>query len=209
MQTSFSRFGGISAIIVGVLSILYAIFFLGVTRQSEYVGSLGSWVILAVSGLFSSAAYVAIYQRLRGKEENGFALWALLLGTLAAFATLLHGMYETQLLLTSAAGTAAEKSAIAAANLLPSEVDASGVAAFFVVGVVAFLFSRLILQTGTLPKNLAYLGMLNALLLVVLFVARTFAVVPLILLAGGLTSVIAGPIWWIWMGRELLKGQPA
>ena len=56
MQTSFSRFGGISAIIVGVLSILYAIFFLGVTRQSEYVGSLGSWVILAVSGLFSSAA---------------------------------------------------------------------------------------------------------------------------------------------------------
>ena len=206
MQTSFSRFGGISAIIVGVLSIPYAIFFLGVTRQSEYVGSLGSWVILAVSGLFSSAAYVAIYQRLRGKEENGFALWALLLGTLAAFATLLHGMYETQLLLTSAVGTAAEKSAIAAANLLPSEVDASGVAAFFVVGVVAFLFSRLILQTGTLPKNLAYLGMLNALLLVVLFVARTFAVVPLILLAGGLTSVIAGPIWWIWMGRELLKG---
>ena len=203
MQTSFARFGGISAIIVGILSILYAIFFLGVTTQSQYVGTLGSWIILGVSGLFSSAAYVAIYQRVQGKGENGFALWALLLGVLSGFATLTHGAYEAQLLRALSIANPAEKAAIDAARLLPSQVDASGVAAFFVVGVVAFLFSRLIVQTGVLPKNLGYLGMVNALLLVVLFFATAFGVTPLILLSGGLTSVIAGPIWWIWIGREI------
>ena len=64
MSDNFNKFGGISAILVGILSILYAIFFLLIARSAPTVGSFGSWVILAASGVFSSAAYVAIYQRL-------------------------------------------------------------------------------------------------------------------------------------------------
>ena len=93
MKDDFARFGGLSAILVGLLSILYAIFFLVIAPRAENVGVLGSWVILAVSGIFSSAAYVSLYGRVKNAGK-GAALWALLLGVLASFATLIHGGYE-------------------------------------------------------------------------------------------------------------------
>lgn len=48
-----------------MLSILYAIFFLIISRQNESLGATGSWIILAMSGIFSSAAFVALYERLQ------------------------------------------------------------------------------------------------------------------------------------------------
>ena len=56
MNNSFPRFGAISAILVGLLSIAYAIFYLVIYRQAELTGILGSWIILAASGIFSGAA---------------------------------------------------------------------------------------------------------------------------------------------------------
>lgn len=194
MNNSFGRFGGISAIIVGVLSILYAVFYLVIARQAVYVGMLGSWLILGASGIFSSAAFVALYQRVRSADE-GFSLWALLLGVVASFATLIHGVYEAQLLTST--GSSPQ---------VASEVDPAGVATFFVTGLVAFVFGRLILRSGMLPQRLGQLGMVNAVLLVVLFFATFTGSQTLILLSGGLTSVIVGPIWWIWLGSELRKG---
>lgn len=203
MNDSFGRFGGISAILVGVLSILYAIFFLVIARQAQYVGALGSWIILAASGIFSSAAYVALYQRLRGTAE-GFALWALLLGVAASFATMVHGVYEALLLTRLRAGDPGE-AAIRAAQQVPSQVDPAGLAAFFVVGIVALIFGWLIVRGVALPRNLGYVGIFNALLLIILFFASAGEIQPLILISGGLTSVIVGPIWWIWLGLQLMR----
>jgi hypothetical protein len=203
MNDSFGRFGGISAILVGVLSILYAIFFLVIARQAQYVGALGSWIILAASGIFSSAAYVALYQRLRGTAE-GFALWALLLGVAASFATMVHGVYEALLLTRLRAGDPGE-AAIRAAQQVPSQVDPAGLAAFFVVGIVALIFGWLIVRGVALPRNLGYVGIFNALLLVILFFASAGEIQSLILISGGLTSVIVGPIWWIWLGLQLMR----
>lgn len=203
MNDSFGRFGGISAILVGVLSILYAIFFLVIARQAQYVGALGSWIILAASGIFSSAAYVALYQRLRGTAE-GFALWALLLGVAASFATMVHGVYEALLLTRLRAGDPGE-AAIRAAQQVPSQVDPAGLAAFFVVGIVALIFGWLIVRGVALPRNLGYVGIFNALLLIILFFASAGEIQSLILISGGLTSVIVGPIWWIWLGLQLMR----
>jgi hypothetical protein len=203
MGDSFDRFGGISAIIVGLLSILYAIFFLIIARQAEYLGSYGSWLILAASGIFSSAAYVALYQRLRSAGE-GHALWALLLGAMASFATLVHGAYEA-LALSASRAAAGPGEAVVRHGL--SEVDPSGLAAFFVVGLVSFIFSWLIVRSNLLPKNLGYLGLFNALLLVILFFASTGGAQQLILISGGLTSVIVSPIWWIWLGTRLMQAS--
>ena len=199
MSASFDRFGGISAIVVGVLSVLYAIFYLLIARQAEYTGLLGSWLILAASGLFSSAAYVALYLRLHRTNE-GYALWALLLGIAASFVTLLHGVHEALLLTTPL-----DEAAVGIAQALPSEVDPSGLATFFIVGIVVFIFSRLVIDDAQLPKRLGQLGIANGVLLVVLFFASAFALQNLILLSGGLTSLIVGPIWWIWLGSRLLK----
>jgi hypothetical protein len=197
MNGSFSRFGGLSAMIVGVFSILYAVFYLVIARQAAYVGTLGSWLILGASGIFTSAAFVALYQRVRSADE-GFSLWALLLGVLASFATLVHGIYEAQLMTNT--GTAQQ---------LPSEVDPAGLATFAVTGLATFVFGWLIARSGVLPRRLGQLGMLNAVLLVVLFLATFAGSQTLILLSGGLTSLIAGPIWWIWLGSQLRKGAMA
>lgn len=191
MKDGFAKFGGLSAILVGLLSILYAIFFLVIARRAEFVGTFGSWVILAVSGIFTSAAYVALYGRVRAASE-GAALWALLLGVASSFATLMHGGFEA---LSAGKGT----------GQLVSEVDPRGLASFFVVGVVAFVFGWLITRGDALPKALGYLGMFNALLLVVLYFATAAGAQTLILISGGLTSVIVGPIWWIWLGVRLMR----
>jgi hypothetical protein len=57
----------------------------------------------------------------------------------------------------------------------------------------------------SLPRNLGYLALLNSVLLVVLFFANVFGSLPLILLSGGLSSVIVTPVWWIWLGVQLRR----
>jgi hypothetical protein len=205
MDKEFYRFGGLCAVIVGLLSILYALFYLVIARQAEVVGTLGSWVILAASGIFSSAAYVALYRRISGQGENGFALWALLLGEMSAFATLLHGGHQA--LLTHALHTAdpATRAFIENLRMVPSEVDPAGLATFGTVGLVAAIFSWQILRTRALSRSLGYIGLFNACLLVVLYAATVANLEPLILLSGGLTALIVGPVWWIWTGIQLLR----
>lgn len=185
----FDKFGALSAMVVGGLSILYAIFFLFISKASTEIGVTGAWIILTVSGLFSSAAYVALYNRLKTNSQ-GFALWALLLGVGASLTTMVHGGYQVFRL-----GEAATL----------SETDPNGLAAFGIVGVVALVFGWLIVRGGGFNRNLGYLGIVNAVLLIVLYGATAAGSTPLILLSGGLTSVILGPIWWIWVGRELQK----
>ena len=200
MTGPFYKFGALSAILVGILSILYAIFFLVIARQAPFLGLYGSWLILAASGVFSSAAYVALYQRLRLSEE-GFALWALLLGVAASLATLQHGAYEAGLLRAAQAGG---PELLTSLQDVPSEVDPAGLAAFFVVGMVSFLFGWLIVRSALLPRTLGLLGILNAVLLVILYFASAGELQSLVLISGGLTSLIVGPVWWIWLGLNLL-----
>lgn len=206
MDRSFERFGGLSAIIVGALSIVYAVFFLFVSRQSEAVGALGSWIVLAISGIFSSAAFVALYQRLRPASE-GFALWGLVLGLFSSFATLMHGGYQVQLLLGLSSAAQDRQALIEAARMLPSQIDPAGLGTFGIVGLASLLFGMLIVKSGRLPRSLGYLALVNGVLLITLYLATVANSQALILLSGGLTSVILGPIFWIWLGRDLRREE--
>lgn len=200
MDSSFQRFGSVAAMMTGVLSIVYAVFFLGVTRASAYAGTLGSWIILAASGFFAAAAYVALYQRLKDREA-GFALYTMLFGIMSAFAMLQHGGFEAVEII--------RRGGVESALGAPSQVDAAGLASFGVIGIVAFLWGWLIVRTNALPRTLGYVGIFNAILLVVLFLASVVGLQSLILLSGGLTSVVVGPVWWIWLGRALASGKLA
>jgi hypothetical protein len=179
---------------------VYAVFFLFISRANEYVGILGSWVVLGGTAFFALAAYVALYQRLK-ERESGFALFALLLSGMAAFAMLQHGAFE--------AIEIYRRGAVETAVGAPSQVDPAGLATFAVVGVGALLWGWIILKTNSLPRSLGYLGVLNAILLLVLFFATVVGSQTVILISGGLTSVIVGPIWWVWVGRSLMNGAPA
>jgi hypothetical protein len=209
MNRSFTRFGGLSAMIVGALSILYAIFFLVITRQSESVGTLGSWIILALSGIFSSAALVALYERLRPTSE-GFALWGLALGLFSSFATLMHGAYQALMLIALPSAGQNQQAAIELVRMVPSQIDPAGLGTFGLIGLASLVTGILIMSGGRLPRALGYLAVANAVLLIVLFFASAANAQTLILISGGLTSVILGPIYWIWLGRELRReAQPA
>lgn len=205
-MSDVNKFGGYSAILVGALSILYAIFYLVIARQAEYLGILGSWFILALSGIFTSAAYVGLYRRVSSSNE-GYALWALLLGVGASFATLQHGVYQTLLVSGIRPADETVKDAIDLVQQIPSQVNPAGLATFFMVGLAIFLFNWLIVHSGALPRSLGYLGIFNAVLLTILFIASANDLQLLILISGGLTSVIVGPIWWIWLGLVLMREQ--
>jgi len=196
MKRSFQQFGGYSAILVGILSLVYAVFYLVVSRQNPSLGVNASWIVLALSGIFSSAAYVALYQ-LTQDAAPGAALWALALGAAASLATLLHGAYESTLIKTIAEAGPAQQAALAVLQQAPSQVDPAGIMAFFITGVVSLIFNYLIVNQGVLPKALGTLGIVNG------FVASANHLQILILISGGLTSVILGPIWWIWLGIKL------
>lgn len=207
-NNTYSRFGGLSAMLVGALSILYAIFFLVITPRNESLGAAGSWIILAVSGIFSSAAFVALYERLR-PTSSGFALWALALGLFSSFATLSHGVYQALLLMTLPSAGESQRTAIELVRMVPSQLDPAGLGTFGIIGLASLVTGFLILAGRRLPRALGYLAVVNALLLIALFFANAAGAQTLILLTGGLTSVIVGPIWWIWLGRELRREPSA
>ena len=202
MNQSYARFGGLSAMMVGALSILYAVFYLIIAPRAEAVGTLGSWIILAVSGIFSSAAFVALYLRLRPASE-GFALWGLVLGLFSSFATLAHGAWQALVLTTLNSASQSQRVAIELVRMVPSPVDPAGVATFGVIGLASLVTGMIIIVSGRLPRTLGYLAVANAVLLITLYFATAAGAQTLILLSGGLTSVIVGPIFWIWLGLEL------
>jgi hypothetical protein len=204
MNTTAQRLGGYSAVLVGILSILYAILYLIVSRNAPEIGINGSWIVLAVSGIFSSAAFVALYGQTR-EMSPGFALWAVLLGVFASMATLAHGGYESGLIRAAAQGDPALQTQVGLLQQAPSQIDPSGLFAFLVTGIATFVFSYLIEQNRKFPQALGYLGMLNGVVLVILYFATANQIQTLILVSGGLTSVILGPIWWIWLGLVLVR----
>jgi hypothetical protein len=68
-SASFERFAGVCAILAGVSGFLYAVAF--VVLQDELLSGL----FLMLSGLFTTAALVAVYERLR-ETDSSFALLA-------------------------------------------------------------------------------------------------------------------------------------
>lgn len=218
MKDPFTRFAGLAALLAGVFSILYAIFFLVVAPRFEYAGTLIAWLILAAGGALGGAVYVALYQRTRHISE-GFALWGMLIGSAAAGATMANGVYQALLVGASQTPDPATKAALQTAMLLPSEADPKGLSTFLVFGIASFIFGWLMLRSGqvpepprrrasdmpALPRNIGLAGMANAVLLVLLFLSFVFGIQPLLLLSGGLSSVVVTPLWWIWISRALLS----
>ena len=195
MKVPYNRFGGVCAILLGIGSLLYAVFFLVLGRQAGDFGKTGSWVILAVNGLLATAAYAALYER-SADADPGFTLWGLLLGFAQGLAMMANGVYQAVFGRVSTGDPLARG--------VPSWADPKGLGTFLLFGVASLVFARVFLSSGVLPRRLGYLGVFNAVLLVVLFFGNVFDSLPVILVAGGLTAVIVTPLWWILIGRALL-----
>lgn len=201
MDTSFNRFASVAAMLTGVLSILYAVFFLVISKTPEDSGRLISWLILGAGGLLTTAAYVGLYQRLRGHNE-GLALWGLLLGLGQGAFSFTNAVSQALLIYNVQSGTLSAD-AFNAVRQLPQAGDPGGVWAFVVFALASFIFGRLILNSNMLPRTLGYVAWLNAVMLVLLFIGNVTGTALLIYVPGGLTSLVLTPVWWIWVGRSL------
>jgi hypothetical protein len=85
----FDQFAGVSGVIAGLSSLLYAVFFLLVKGTlHDYLPA----ILLAIGGLLALPVAVAIYQRVR-QEDESYALVALLLAAVGYLGTATHGIY--------------------------------------------------------------------------------------------------------------------
>jgi hypothetical protein len=191
---SFDSLAGWSAIFAAVFALLYAISF--VVLKSDLLSAL----FLLLGGLAAAIVMTALYQRLRDTQA-AYALLAFVLSAGAAAGAMIHGGYDLSNALHPPATI----------NLdLPNPVDPRGLLTFGLAGVSLFVICWLMSHNKTFPKNLAYLGYLSALLMIVLYLGRLVilnATSPAILLPAALEGFIVNPLWYLWLGIVLRRAK--
>lgn len=200
---SFEKFAGIYAVLAGIAGFLYALSFIIISRTEPEGGAFLSALFLLMQGIFISAAIVAVYNRVRSTEE-GFALWALILGAIGALGMFAHGGFD----LANAINPPAQLGP-GFANL-PSQIDPRGLLTFGIGGLSLLVNSWLSEKSRQFPKNLARLGYFSAALLVILYLGRLTILSPaspVILWSAIVNGFLVGPIWYIWLGSVLWQGK--
>ncbi len=196
-STSFERFGGWMAIFAAIAGFVYAVAF--VVLKSQLLSAL----FLTLLGLFAISALLAIYYRVRD-TDTPFAFLALLFGFVSAIGTAIHGGYDL-------ANAFNPPASIAPGLLdLPSQVDPRGLLTFGFAGIGLFVFAWLITRSEQFPKTLGYLGYLSAILSIVLYLGRLIVLNPanpVILVPVLLNGFIVSPLFYLWLGTDLLR-QP-
>jgi hypothetical protein len=197
-SSAFERFAGVCALLTGIGGLAYAIAFL------VFKSALLSDLFLMLSGFFSTAVLVAIYNRVR-ETDAVFALWGLLLGIAGALGSVVHGGYD----LSNVINPVSVVSQAAAAGA-PSAIDPRGVLTFAAGGIGLFVLAWLIGRSGQFPRALMYVGYLAAALLIILYLGRLIVYIPtnpLILIPAILSGFLVNPIWYIWLGLTFWRGR--
>jgi hypothetical protein len=194
---TFDRFAGVCAIITGLSSVLYAVFFLLVKGQlNTYLPS----IFLALGGFLGLPPLIAVYQWVRRTEE-GFALWALLLAAVGYLGTATHAIFGLAAVMPKSLNVGSAKDL--------NQADPRGFLAFFVTGVAVLVFAWLIQRSGAFPVELAYVGYVLGASVILLFlgnlVTGTNTSSLLVLIPGAVASLLATPAWNLWLGLRLLQ----
>jgi len=202
--TAFERFGGLCAIIAGVGGLGYSVSFVIISKSAPDVSNILSPLFLLLGGLLTSAVLLALYNRLRETEAT-FALWGLLLGSVAALGSAMHGGYDLANAINPPALSTAFQHDL---SNLPSQVDPRGLLTFGVTGIALLIFAWLILRGGQFPKGLGYVTALLSILLIVVYLGRLILLQPtnpFLLGSAALTGFLISPLWYIWLGVVLWR----
>jgi hypothetical protein len=196
----FERFAGACAIVVGIGALVYASVFALIVSGEPPTWIVGLWFfLLMMGGLLSVPVMVALYHRLRATDA-GFAMLALLLGVTGAVGSAVHGAYDLANVIRPVQG--------APPSELPNPIDPRGLLTFGFVALALIVVSWLIIRGGRLPRGLGTLGYLSGGLLLVIYLGRLIAFDPrnpILLVAALLAGLVVNPVWWIWLGRSLLR----
>jgi hypothetical protein len=197
---SFEKFAGTAAILAGLVHFLYAVAFVIISRSAPGVGALFSALFLLVAGLLSLTALTGAYQRL-SRIDAAFALYALILGSVAQLGAAIHGGYDLANLINPPALVSAD---------LPSQIDPRGLLTFGVMSLALFVIAGLMGRRKTFAKGLGYLGYALATLLLIIYLARLIILDPanpVLLLPVLVSGFVVNPAWYIWLGVVLWRRQ--
>jgi hypothetical protein len=190
IDRAFSRRAGFQAYLIAAFSLVYAVIFLGFVRnhpENTQAAALTS-ALIAGGGLAATIATTSAAARIGGDAR----WWLTALGVGYGVLSAAHGTFEA----------IAIQQSIALPAISPT--DPRGLATFGLAGLWAFTLGlETVAGNGALPRNLGWLAIVGGLDLIVLFFATVAAFESLILVSGGLASVILVPAFWIWTGRVL------
>ena len=196
MPFRFSGFAAISAGLTGICGLLYLLTFILMRNPSATVPAL----LLVLTGVLASALLVGLYQLVRTVEE-GFALWALLLGIAGAGGAAIHGAFDL----------ASSLSPPAVAFGYANPVDPRGFLTFAIAGISAVVNSALLLRAFPVTRAVGYFGLLSGALLVAPYLAYLLILDvsnPLVL-ALAFASGVAQPIWYFWLSWLMWEKLPS
>lgn len=231
-DSSLARIGGFASFAVGALSIVYAVAYLILTPAVQRGADLAAFyasfaaaptgrqlanLCFVLSGVLGTFVVAAIAERLRAISE-GWAHWALVVGTLAIVATGVHGFYNLVATPIQASlyngGDAATRAAITVAHSAPLAADPVEFFTFGITGLWALALGLLILRSDPsarsahgLPRWLGYVAAIAGVDMLLLFFADVAGAGTLVLLTGGPASLILGPAMWVGIGLALLRGE--
>ncbi len=201
--TEYERAAGAAAIATGIGGIVYSIAFLGgvVEGWAPQAGLTVASIALMAGGLLSVLVLVALYRRLV-ESAAAIGLLGLMLVAVGAMGAMVHGGYD---LANSAHAPVTD---LFAQAQLPSPIDPRGLLTFGVTGLGLLVLAWQSRRSGTLPANLAALGMTVGALLIVVYLGRLLILTPtnlLVAVPAAATGIVLSPIFYIWLGIELRR----
>jgi hypothetical protein len=192
----FYQFAGISAILAGVATFAFTLSFVLALRGRSGTAVLTT-ALLAASGLLGIVVVCALFDRLR-EVEPGFAVLALVLGTLGGAGALIYGAHG----LSNLVGP----EQVPAGPLIA--VDPRGVLTSAATGLAVLIFARLIEIGPFFPVNLKWVGYALGVLLLIVYLGRLIVLdpsQPILQLSAILVGFVLGPLWNVWIGLSLIR----
>ncbi|MGH2573478.1 MAG: hypothetical protein ACRDGU_08375 [Actinomycetota bacterium] len=200
--TAFQSFAGTAAIAVGIGGLVYAILFAYIVAGApRWIHEL--WFLsLMLGAAMSTLVIVAVYLLLRSADE-GFALWALLLGLAGTLGGILHGASNLLRILRPPNGFALTFDIVVT-------LDPFGVLRYGMAGMSLLVVAFLVLRGGRFPNGLGYLAYVGGALLVFIFFGRLGDFITpdnrVSLIPPLLFGFVVYPAFYVWLGLELRRG---
>jgi len=187
----FRRTASWCAFGIAALSVLYAVVFLGFVRTdaANTTASALANGLIGLSGILATFAVIAVGDRVDGAAGR----WLRVVGVGWALLSAAHGV------------SAAISDAQGLATSAISATDPRGLATFGLAGLWSIVLGLAIRSGTSFPRRLGTIALVNGVDLVVLFLATATGAGTLILVTGGLASVILGPLQWAWIGRAMIE----
>jgi len=198
---SFVRFGGLAAILLALTSWAAVLTYATLAQPAPdaapaeltklFLGQQVFQFLYALIAFWALFAVVAVYYRTRVVGE-AWAFFATLIGITASAATMVAAMYDVANLRLNPPLAGA------------SPVNPLGVMSFGLTGLW-FLTANLLLWRTKTPRLLVLLGFVATADLLAGFVGGLSENGGLVYLTSVLAGAIAGPIYWLWLGRLLRR----